>query len=645
MTNVPKTKLMTMLIVTLFTTSAFMAFATANEGGSPESRDFATHAPIIISSDAGFTLENGVKSGTGSESNPYDISGWEITASSGNAISIGGTTKFFSISHCRIFDVGGTNYGITISGASNVDVSYNVFEGNANALMVKNVNLGDIAYNTFIDNTNGVIIDESQTVNVDYNSITGSKVGVTITSTDISKSKDHNVDYNTIIGGDIGVYLKKTDASNIDYNTITDAKAAIKLEDVRGTNADYNTLVGGTNGMDLKGTDGFDATYNLFKNFTSYAVTSATSSDNSYTFNNFENNGGTGKQAKATGVTNDDWDGNFWDDWTTPDSEPDGIVDLPYQLDGGEAQDNEPLAIKVPGAGTGISTLTVSAYADKATGPKPHKVTFYGSVTGGVSPYTYAWVFGDGNMGTGQTVSHTYETTGSYSAVLTVVDSMGASKSSSAIAITVENPPDPLTAAISADKNEGEYPFTVSFTSAVTGGVTPYTYAWDFGDDNTSTQANPSHTYEVKGTYSVKLKVTDSKGTLKDATTISITVKTPVPPLDVSIAASKTTIKAGSKVTFTANVTGGVAPYTYSWNFLDGGTSTEANPTHTFKRVGPYIVTLTVSDSTGDVEIALITITVQKKEDKKGFIPGFEMAILALAVTMVLAIKGVRRRP
>jgi hypothetical protein len=53
---------------------------------------------------------------------------------------------------------------------------------------------------------------------------------------------------------------------------------------------------------------------------------------------------------------------------------------------------------------------------------------------------------------------------------------------------------------------------TILFTSEVIGGFAPYSYQWDFGDGNTSTDKSPSHTYKEAGTYYVSLKVTDDKG-------------------------------------------------------------------------------------------------------------------------------------
>jgi len=52
-------------------------------------------------------------------------------------------------------------------------------------------------------------------------------------------------------------------------------------------------------------------------------------------------------------------------------------------------------------------------------------VSLSGSASGGTAPYTYDWQFGDGNVGTGQTTSDNYVTTGTFTATLTVIDSLG----------------------------------------------------------------------------------------------------------------------------------------------------------------------------------------------------------------------------
>ena len=60
---------------------------------------------------------------------------------------------------------------------------------------------------------------------------------------------------------------------------------------------------------------------------------------------------------------------------------------------------------------------------------------------------------------------------------------------------------------------EGE---SIRFTAEISGGFSPYTYEWDFGDGNTSTEANPRHSYKSDGDYTVTLKVTDDRGGTAD---------------------------------------------------------------------------------------------------------------------------------
>ncbi|MCI9847022.1 PKD domain-containing protein [Flavobacterium pectinovorum] len=76
---------------------------------------------------------------------------------------------------------------------------------------------------------------------------------------------------------------------------------------------------------------------------------------------------------------------------------------------------------------------------------------------------------------------------------------------------------------------------------------------------------------------------------------------------------------SGTPVTFTPRVTG-TAPFTYKWDFDDGTTSTEMNPSHSFTAVGCGIkifnVKLTVTDATGEKSITK-AINVKEKPDLK----------------------------
>ncbi len=67
---------------------------------------------------------------------------------------------------------------------------------------------------------------------------------------------------------------------------------------------------------------------------------------------------------------------------------------------------------------------------------------------------------------------------------------------------------------------EGMVHQPILFHGMVTGGKPPYTWHWDFGDSNTSTDQSPMYTYNTTGIYPIHLTVTDTGGhTGNDATT------------------------------------------------------------------------------------------------------------------------------
>ncbi len=71
--------------------------------------------------------------------------------------------------------------------------------------------------------------------------------------------------------------------------------------------------------------------------------------------------------------------------------------------------------------------------------------------------------------------------------------------------------------------------------------------------------------------------------------------------LDISLNASKTSMKYGEKVQFTGKLSGGFAPYSCVWDFGDGETSTTMNPSHTYNRPGTYTVSMRVTDDRNTV--------------------------------------------
>jgi len=139
----------------------------------------------------------------------------------------------------------------------------------------------------------------------------------------------------------------------------------------------------------------------------------------------------------------------------------------------------------------------------------------------------------------------------------------------------------------------------------IAAGATSPTYTVNIQIPQTTTG---SHTYDVEA----KAQATgDWLSSTLNWDSISVTVST-VPTLSVVCSANPTSGAAPLDVTFSTTVTGGLAPYSYSWTFGDGSTSTLANPTHTYASAGPFTATVVVTDTetTDQVKSATAQITV-----------------------------------
>ena len=155
------------------------------------------------------------------------------------------------------------------------------------------------------------------------------------------------------------------------------------------------------------------------------------------------------------------------------------------------------------------------------------------------------------------------------------------------------------TADFNANPTTGTVPLAVQFSDQSTAGTNPITsWQWDFGDGGTSSEQNPQHIYATAGTYTVKLTVSD--GTLSDTEVKQnyITVPAVVGPT-AGFSANPTSGTAPLTVQFSNQSLQGTHPIaSWQWDFGDGGTSNEENPTHVYTNPGTYTVKLTVSDGT-----------------------------------------------
>ena len=94
----------------------------------------------------------------------------------------------------------------------------------------------------------------------------------------------------------------------------------------------------------------------------------------------------------------------------------------------------------------------------------------------------------------------------------------------------------------------------------------------------------------------------------------------PPPPGDIQppvAVAGADTLSGKAPLTVTFDSSGSTDPATYKWDFKDGSSSIEANPSHEFTDPGTYRVTLTVTDDVEKTASDSITITVSKGKGKR----------------------------
>jgi beta propeller repeat protein len=157
----------------------------------------------------------------------------------------------------------------------------------------------------------------------------------------------------------------------------------------------------------------------------------------------------------------------------------------------------------------------------------------------------------------------------------------------------------------SASPTSGKAPLNVKFTDTSTG--TPTKWKWDFGDGTTSTKQNITHKYSKAGVYTVKLTVTNAKGsnTVTKTDYIKVIAKTVA-----AFSASPTSGKVPLNVKFIDASTG--TPTKWKWDFGDGTSSTKQNPIHKYSKAGKYTVALTVTNAAGSNTVTksnYITVT------------------------------------
>ncbi len=203
----------------------------------------------------------------------------------------------------------------------------------------------------------------------------------------------------------------------------------------------------------------------------------------------------------------------------------------------------------------------------------------------------WAWDWGDGSISgpsATPTATHTYLSSGAYTIELTVLSSTGQTGSASHM-ITTWPPPPPVTFTCTVSG------FTVMVDASANYQYPPIvSYDWNWGDGSTGTGVTATHTYAGPGTYTITLTVTDAIG---QTNSVSKTLylgggMPPVMAFTYTVGGYAVTVDASSS-------TDDIGIVSYAWDWGDGTTGIGMIATHTYTAAGPYIVTLTVTDTAG----------------------------------------------
>jgi PKD repeat protein len=205
----------------------------------------------------------------------------------------------------------------------------------------------------------------------------------------------------------------------------------------------------------------------------------------------------------------------------------------------------------------------------------------------GSTSSSYFWEFGDGATSSFENPSHTYLNDGTYTVTLTVDNDCGFDSKTQTIEIIT-----PPVANFTASVVSGCQPLTVNYTNQSSNNATSFLWTFPGGIPSTSTEMNPTVTYEDNGIFNVTLTANNLIGNNTNIKNNYITVS-PLPLSGFNLSTNDATVVFTNSSQYATS---------YIWDFGDGQTSTLENPTHTYSNNGSFNVVLQSINDCGTVE-------------------------------------------
>ncbi len=229
---------------------------------------------------------------------------------------------------------------------------------------------------------------------------------------------------------------------------------------------------------------------------------------------------------------------------------------------------------------------------------------------------TALWSFGDGGTSTLTNPTHTYLTPGTYQVIMIAAPGTSCQDTAYRTIVVRSYPNAQFTT--SSNFSCGN---PITFIPNNSNGTS---YSWNFGDNQTSSNISPNHSYEQNGTYYPSLIITDIYG-CQNAYQSPTPIIVEHPQANFSVSPDKGCKPLPVSFIDNSNCNTNYTHITnWHWDFGNGQTSTQQNPTYTFPDTGTYNVTLTITTDLGCTATSNYSIEVGEHQHPQVSINYFE---------------------
>lgn len=214
-------------------------------------------------------------------------------------------------------NVFGNKYGIKIYQSDNNNLTRNTaYDNTSYAIFLHLANNNTLENNTARDSTGGILLDISCENNLTSNTVLRNVPGIILWDS----SNNNTLTGNTASNNEYGIKLKDSSNNTLTGNTTDwNTNTGIWLDPSNNNTVKDNVISENAKGLYIKNSNDNKVYNNNFLSNTTQAIVA----------------GGSGNVFNFDPDVDPTIGGNYWSDWTSPDSDGDGFVDNAYEFDGG----------------------------------------------------------------------------------------------------------------------------------------------------------------------------------------------------------------------------------------------------------------------------------------------------------------------